>query len=81
MKTNPSHYLNGKIEPWDFIFDQQLDFFYGNVIKYICRAGFKDGESELDDIRKALTYLERKVYLLEQDLRDQTNIDNDNKNR
>ena len=45
-KFSPSHYQRGKIQVWDFIADQELDFFAGNVIKYVCRAGHKDQEGE-----------------------------------
>ena len=52
-KFSPSHYQRGKIQVWDFIADQELDFFTGNVVKYVCRAGHKDQEGELDDLKKA----------------------------
>lgn len=63
-KTNPNHYQHGRIEVWDFVVDQQLDFLAGNVIKYICRAGHKNHESELDDWLKAKAYVERKIQQL-----------------
>lgn len=56
---HPSHYNRGKIEVIDFIEDQQLNFNLGNVIKYICRAGFKDDREQ--DLKKALWYLEREI--------------------
>ena len=56
-KFSPSHYQRGKIQVWDFIADQELDFFAGNVIKYVCRAGHKDQEGELDDLKKAKVYI------------------------
>ena len=31
-KFSPSHYQRGKIEVWDFIADQELDYFTGNVV-------------------------------------------------
>ena len=52
-KFSPKHYQRGKIQVWDFIADQNLDFFLGNVVKYVCRAGHKDQEGELDDLLKA----------------------------
>jgi len=61
---NPKHYTRGKIEVLDFIEDQGLDYHKGNAVKYICRAGYKDGCSELQDIEKAITYLRRKAELL-----------------
>jgi hypothetical protein len=41
-----------------------LDFLAGNVIKYICRAGYKDQESELDDWLKVKAYVDRKIKAL-----------------
>ena len=41
-KFSPKHYQRGKIQVWDFIADQNLDFLLGNVVKYVCRAGHKD---------------------------------------
>ena len=51
----------GSIEPWDFIVSQKLGFLEGNVIKYITRAGAKDGESRLDDLLKAQAYIHKLV--------------------
>ena len=64
-KYDPAHYQRGRIQVWDFIVDQQLDFLAGNVIKYICRAGHKDQESELDDWLKVKAYVDRKIKALE----------------
>lgn len=55
-ESDPEHYSNLPIEPWDFIQRNKLDFFEGNVIKYICRWKNKGGVS---DLRKAITYLEK----------------------
>ena len=65
-KYDPSHYKRGTIQVWDFIVDQQLDYLAGNCIKYICRAGHKDQESELDDWLKVKAYVERKIQSLSQ---------------
>jgi hypothetical protein len=43
------------IEAWD------LDFHLGNTVKYISRAGKKDIDKELQDLNKALWYLQRKI--------------------
>ena len=51
----PQYYNRGKIEVWDFIRDQQLNYHLGNAIKYICRAGHKT--DHIDDLRKAIHYL------------------------
>jgi len=65
-KYSPAHYKRGSYQIWDFIGDQKLDYFIGNVIKYICRAGHKDYESELDDLLKAKAYIEKKIALVSQ---------------
>ena len=56
--TKPTYYKKGKIEVWDFIKDQKLDFFAGNVIKYVCRYKDKNG---LEDLKKAQVYLEKLI--------------------
>lgn len=66
-KYSPAHYQKGSIEVWDFIVDQKLDYLAGNVVKYVCRAGSKQYESELDDWLKVKAYVERKIKALSQD--------------
>jgi len=44
------------IEAWD------LDFYTGNAVKYVARAGKKGGKSkEIEDLRKAVWYLHYKI--------------------
>ena len=57
--NHPSHYNDGKIEVIDFIEDKKLGFCLGNAIKYICRAGKKDKNKEVEDIQKSIWYLNR----------------------
>ena len=66
-KYNPKHYQRGRIQVWDFIVDQQLDFLAGNIIKYICRAGHKNQETEIDDWLKVRAYVNRKIKALSHD--------------
>ena len=47
------------IEAWD------LDFHLGNTVKYISRAGKKGTDKEIQDLKKALWYLKRKIENLE----------------
>lgn len=54
---HPSHYNTGSIEVIDFIDDQKLGFALGNAIKYICRAGKKDPEKTVEDLNKAIWYI------------------------
>lgn len=65
-KYSPEHYQRGIIEVWDFIADQNLDYFSGNVVKYVCRAGYKGQEEEIDDLRKARAYINKKINLIKQ---------------
>lgn len=59
-KTNPSHYqLGNGIQVIDVT--ERLGFLEGNVVKYVCRAGNKDGEDPLDDLSKAKWYLDRLI--------------------
>tara|TARA_B100001063_G_C16333080_1_gene343069 strand:+ start:150 stop:437 length:288 start_codon:yes stop_codon:yes gene_type:complete len=60
MGHGPAHYKRGNVEVWDFIRDQELDYFLGNAIKYICRAGYKDSKEE--DLKKAIHYLENELH-------------------
>ncbi len=64
MSVNrPQHYTSGSIEVIDFIEDQfhSDDFHLANAIKYISRAGKKDPEKYIEDIQKAVWYLQRVV--------------------
>lgn len=65
-KFSPRHYQRGSIQVWDFVADQKLDFLLGNVVKYVCRAGHKDYEEELDDLLKAKAYIDKKIALVQQ---------------
>lgn len=55
--NHPAHYERQRIvlEPIDLC--QAYDFSLGNAIKYIIRAGKKDGNSEEQDLAKARWYL------------------------
>ena len=59
--NHPSHYTDGTIEVIDFIEDKQLPFHLGNAVKYICRAGKKDPSKEVEDLRKAVWYINRYI--------------------
>lgn len=59
---NPSHYQRFAIEPLVFIEENNLPFWAGNVIKYVCRHDAKDG---LRDLKKAREYLDKKIRRME----------------
>ena len=56
----PSHY-QGTIQPIDLINAQDLNFNLGNVVKYVCRAGKKQGENVLSDLEKAKNYINYEI--------------------
>ena len=56
---HPEHYNKVPIEVIDIIEAYELDFNQGNVIKYLLRAPYK--ANELEDLEKALWYLNRHV--------------------
>ena len=62
---HPPHYNFSAIEPIDVIEAWELGFNDGQVIKYLARAGRKDGEGTLKDKRKALWYLTREISRME----------------
>jgi hypothetical protein len=70
MVNHPEHYGGSEniyeaikvIENWD------LDFHLGNTVKYISRAGKKDNDKELQDLKKAQWYLERRIQNLENNI-------------
>ena len=72
--NHPSHYTDGKIEVIDFIEDKRLGFCLANAVKYISRAGKKlsDGKSkkekEIEDLKKSIWYINRRIYELENDI-------------
>lgn len=62
--NHPSHYNHGKIEVLDFIQDQSLNYNRGSVIKYTCRAGRKNPDKEIEDLKKAAFYLAWEIEVL-----------------
>ena len=61
--VNHPPYYQGKIEVIDFIEDRQLGFHLGNAIKYIARSGRKSPDTEVEDLEKAIWYIERYIAL------------------
>lgn len=62
---SPGHYTFGKYEVLDVIEDWKLDHHRACAVKYIARAGRKESSTEIEDLRKAVVYLQRKINLLE----------------
>lgn len=52
---------DNQFEPIKIIDYYDLNFSLGNVVKYVLRAGKKDGESKLKDLTKALDYIQHEI--------------------
>jgi len=68
MVNHPDHYQFGKENTYEVIKvieALEMDFHLGNTFKYIARAGKKGTDKEIQDLKKALWYLDRKIQLLE----------------
>lgn len=50
-----NHYAN-EIQVWDITAHYNMNFFLGNILKYVCRYDKKNG---VEDLQKALSYLDR----------------------
>jgi len=64
--NHPQHYGGGN-NPYEvikIIENLEMDFHLGNTFKYIVRAGKKDSNKEIQDLEKALWYLQRKIDLI-----------------
>ncbi len=61
--NSPKHYTTGKYEVIDVIEDWDLNFRLANTIKYVARHKHKG--KPLEDLKKALWYLQREIDLHE----------------
>jgi hypothetical protein len=69
MVNHPDHY-GGKENIYEVVkvceaWGLDKDAYIFNVVKYVARAGKKDTDKELQDMKKALWYLNRKIERLE----------------
>ena len=67
--NNPEHY-GGSDNQYEVIkvceaWELDRDAYLFNVVKYVARAGKKDKTKELEDLKKALWYLDRKIKKIE----------------
>lgn len=52
-----SHYKTMAIQPWEVIARGELDFWEGNVVKYVMRYRAKNGLEDLEKARHHIDYL------------------------
>lgn len=70
MVNHPEHYKFGEDNKYEVIkvceaWGLDKDAYLFNVVKYVARAGKKDKEKELEDLKKAAVYLDRRIKNLE----------------
>lgn len=56
------HYLKLKIQPWEIIDADNLDFYEGTILSYLLRWRNKNG---VEDLKKAIHYLQKLIELNE----------------
>ena len=55
VQIGGSHYKHFHIQPYEFISKNNLSFFQGCVVKYVCRYMHKNG---IEDLNKIIHYCE-----------------------
>jgi hypothetical protein len=78
LVNHPDHY-GGKENPYEVIKIAEAtgldkDAYLFNVLKYIVRSGKKDDNPPLQDLKKALFYLDRRIKVIEENERQNENF-------
>lgn len=63
--NHPDHYNENPSGVECIEVARHMNFNKGNALKYVWRAGEKDPKKEIEDLKKAIWYLEDEVKLLE----------------
>jgi Protein of unknwon function (DUF3310) len=62
--NHPSHYTTHRSGIECIVITEHMNFCLGNAIKYIWRAGLKDGTDGVEDLKKAAFYINREIERL-----------------
>lgn len=65
--NHPDHYQSNKFEVIEIIEAFRLEFSLGSVVKYVLRAGKKPQESALEDLSKALWFLQNEIERIQRE--------------
>lgn len=57
----PIHYKAGEGDVIEFCSRHKINFSRGTAIKYLVRAGRKEGANEIEDLEKAAEFLRREI--------------------
>jgi len=69
--NHPEHYQFGEDKSYEVVTVAEVwgldkDAYLFNVLKYIVRSGKKDDNPPLQDLKKALWYLDRRIKVIEE---------------
>jgi len=64
---HPTHYCSHPSGVECIKITEHLNFCIGNAIKYLWRAGIKNKGTKIEDLRKALWYINREINRLERE--------------
>jgi len=72
MVSHPDHYNFGNDDTYEVYkvceaWGLDKDAYLFNVVKYVARCGKKNPEKEIEDLKKAMKYLEFKINKLSSD--------------
>ena len=63
--NNPAHYTSDPSGIECIEITRHRNFNIGNAFKYLWRAGLKDGNTEIQDLQKAIFYINDEINRLE----------------
>lgn len=62
VQIGGNHYKQMKIQPVDFIYENNIPYMEANVIKYVCRHKVKNGLQDLEKAKHYIDLLIQKEY-------------------
>jgi len=66
LVNHPPHYTSDPSGIECIQITRHRNFNIGNAIKYLWRAGLKDDKKEIEDLRKAIFYIQNEIERLEE---------------
>jgi len=63
IQVGGEHYKKCKVQPWDYVIANDLDYFQGSIIKYVTR--WKD-KGWTQDLHKARHFLDKYIETMEE---------------
>lgn len=63
--NHPVHYTSHPSGVECIQVTEHMTFCLGNAVKYLWRNGLKDADCQVEDLKKAVWYIEREIEMLE----------------